>query len=872
MAIMTAKERFYNEKGLIAKGFSKPTARIERLKQVILDCMPVVESERAVLVTEAYKATEEFSPIMRRAKVFEHLMDNMHVTIRDDELIVGSLTEHPRSSELGVEYSCEWLEPEFETLATRSCDKFYISDENKKILHETFKYWHGKTLSERALSIMSEATLRAQDAGVFNVGNYLFAGVGHSVVYYERIMKEGFTAIVAEAEEHLKKLDRSEPESIAKAQFYEAEIIAFKAAIRFGHRYEKKALELAERENNPVRKAELLQIAKNLHQVPEFGARNFYEAMQSFWMVHTILRIETNGHSYSPGPFDRFAGPFYEADKDITPEFAQELIDNLFVKFNDSNKVRDDISAQAFAGYQLFEMVALGGQDEEGNDLTNAVSYMCLEAQAHIMMPSPSVAVRVSNKTPDDFFYRVCEVIRLGSGMPNIFNDELTIPALLNRGIPLKLARTWTPSGCVEPDIAHKYDGWHDAASFNTAKVLEITLHNGYVDGKLISFESGDPRTWTCVEDLWDAFHKQLGYFVDMMVEADNCVDKTHGDICPLPYQSGLIEGCMDKGKSVQEGGALYNWTGPQGCAMADVGDSIYCIDRFVFQEKKFTMAELMDAMDHNFGYPVPLGSSTGHDEWGRNMSCASGSCCGEGDMEAKIYEAVKAILGGNGAVSLADVRSKVAANDCAGGDDVAKYAAMRRTLMAAPGFGNDDDEIDAYTVRAARMYCEFVQTHRNPRGGRWQAGMYPVSANVLYGRDVSASPTGRLAKTPVADGVSPRAGYDTNGPTAAAMSVAKLPHILATNGTLYNQKFMPAALAGDTGLKNFAALIKAYDEHKGYHIQFNVVDRETLIDAQEHPENYKDLVVRVAGYSAHYVTLSKAVQDNIIARTEQTF
>ena len=310
-----------------------------------------------------------------------------------------------------------------------------------------------------------------------------------------------------------------------------------------------------------------------------------------------MINLETNAHSYSPGPFDRYMNPFYVNDKTITKDFAQELLDCLFVKFNDKNKVRDDISAQAFAGYQMFELIALGGTDEDGNDLTNEMSYMCLDALAHVGMPMPSVGCRVGTQTPDEFLYRTIEVIRLGYGMPNLFNDEVIIPAMVNRGIPLKVARTYNPSGCVEPDIAHKYDGWHDAAAFNVAKVMDVTLNNGRAFGDQVGPKTGEITDFTCIQDFIDAFEKQMEFFVRNMVEADNCIDTAHGDRVPLPFESGLIEGCIEKGKSVQEGGAIWNFTGPQGVGIIDAGDSLYCIQKNVFEDKKFTLAELKDAL-----------------------------------------------------------------------------------------------------------------------------------------------------------------------------------------------------------------------------------------------------------------------------------
>ncbi|MDR0923274.1 MAG: glycyl radical protein, partial [Hungatella sp.] len=851
---------------MIAKGFTKPTARVERLKKELVEAVPVVETERAVLVTESYQETERLAPVLRRAKVVENLFNNMQITIRDEELIVGTTTEHARSSEIGIEYSYDWIEPELDTMATRDCDPFVVTEEDKHTLRQLGSYWKGKTLSEYALSLMSQECRDCQDNAVFNAGNYLYAGVGHSVVFYEKVIKIGFSGIIKEVLEAMDKLDRNHPDSIKKEQFYKALLITYTAAINHAHRYAKKAEEMAQKETNPVRKAELLQISKNCYNVPENGAKTFWEAVQSFWFVHYMLHVESNGHSYSPGPFDRYMYQFYQNDANITEDFAQELIDCLFVKFNDANKVRDDISAQAFAGYQLFELLALGGTDEEGNDLTNDISYMCLNALAHVGMPMPSVGVRVGNTTPDEFLYRACEVIRLGYGMPNLFNDEVIIPAMVNRGIPLKMARTYTPSGCVEPDIQHKYEGWHDAASFNVAKVLEITLNNGRCFGKQLGPKTGEITTFTCMEDFFNAFQKQMEFFVRNMVEAVNCIDMAHGDRAPLPFQSALIEGCIEKGKSVQEGGAIWNFTGPQGVGIIDAGDSLYSIKKNVFEDKKITLEQLKEALDNNFGYPVPALGST-------DLSASAGQCEGTGsgagkeaEMEERIYAAIKSILGGSGSVSLTDIQKKV---ESTGVQSNGKYDDILRILQNTSGFGNDVDEIDEFTVRCGRIYCEFVEQYHNPRGGKFQAGMYPVSANVLYGKDVNALPTGRLAKTALGDGVSPRAGVDTNGPTAAANSVSKLDHAIASNGTLYNMKFLPAAVAGDTGLMNLAALIRGYFERKGMHIQFNVVDRQVLLEAQANPEQHKDLVVRVAGYSAHFVRLAKDTQDNIIARTE---
>ena len=431
---------------MIEKGFTEPTDRVKRLKKAIVEACPMVETYRARLVTETYKATEGMTPILRRARVDENLFNNLPIVIRDDELIVGSPCVHPRSSDVGIEYSYADLATELETMQTRTCDQFDISEEDKEVVRHFDDYWKGKTMSDYAWSLMSPECQSCQEHGVFNVGNYMYAGVGHVCVYYEKVLKIGFSGIIKEVLAAMDKVDTKKPEAIKQMQFYKALLITYTAAINHAHRYGKLAAEMAEKEMNPQRRAELQQISKNCYKVPEKPAETFWEALQSFWFVHNMINLETNAHSYSPGPFDRYMNPFYVNDKTITKDFAQELLDCLFVKFNDKNKVRDDISAQAFAGYQMFELIALGGTDEEGNDLTNEMSYMCLDALAHVGMPMPSVGCRVGTQTPDEFLYRTIEVIRLGYGMPNLFNDEVIIPAMVNRGIPLKVARTYNPS------------------------------------------------------------------------------------------------------------------------------------------------------------------------------------------------------------------------------------------------------------------------------------------------------------------------------------------------------------------------------------------------------------------------------------------
>ena len=849
---------------MLAKGFTQPTERVLKLKKMIVDAVPHVESERAVLVTDSYKETEGLSPVMRRAKAAEKIFNNLPITIRDGELIVGSITKNPRSTEICPEFSYDWVEKEFDTMATRVADPFEIPKETASELHEAFKYWQGRTTSDFADSLMSQEAKDAISNGVFTVGNYFYGGVGHITVDYGKILKVGFRGIIEETVEAMKKIDRDSPDYIKKDQFYKAVLITYNAAINFAHRYAEKATEMSVVETDPTRKAELIQIAKNCIRVPEHGATNFYEACQSFWFIQSMLQIEANGHSISPGRFDQYMYPYYQMDTGLTKEFAQELVDCIWIKLNDVNKTRDEVSAQAFAGYAVFQNLIVGGQTEEGLDATNEISYMCMEATAHVQLPAPSFSIRVWQGSPDEFLHRACEVARLGLGVPAMYNDEVIIPALVNRGLTLRDARNYCIIGCVEPQTPHKTEGWHDAAFFNVAKILEITLNNGKVGDKQLGPVTGDITTFTSIDDFYDAFQKQTAYFTYYLAEACNAVDYAHAEKAPLPFLSAMVEDCIGRGKTVQEGGAIYNFTGPQAFGVADTGDSMYAIQKNVFEDKTITLKQLKEALDNNFGYPV---GATG-------KACTQSAPAAPAGVDGDVYNLVKKILESAGTVDIANLTRQLQTEQpvVTAAASNGNYEEIRRILDATPSFGNDIDEVDLVSRKCAQIYCFEVDKYTNPRGGQFQAGIYPVSANVLFGKDVGALPDGRLATQPLADGVSPRSGQDTNGPTAAANSVAKLDHFSASNGTLYNQKLLPSTLAGDKGLLNFASLVRSYFDNKGMHVQFNVIDRETLMKAQQNPEDYKDLVVRVAGYSAQFVVLAKEVQDDIIGRTEHAF
>ena len=835
---------FYTEK-------IEKSPRIDKLKADLFKLPPQIEADRAVLLTESYKATEGEPIIMRRAKAFEHILDNIPIIIRDGELIAGSATIRPRSCQVFPEFSFEWLEKEFDTVATRTADPFYISEDTKRTLHEVYKYWKGKTTSDLATSYMTPETLMAMKHNMFTPGNYFYNGIGHVTVDYGKVITYGYSEYIEEIEDELSSMRVSDGNYCKKHALLEAMLISLRAVIRYAKRYSRLAKEMAGRESDGKRREELLKISEACDRVPEFGARDFHEACQSFWFVQMLLQTESSGHSISPGRFDQYMYPHYKKSLEagMSREQAQELIDCVWVKLNDLNKCRDEVSAEGFAGYSLFQNLIVGGQDVHGEDATNDLSFMAITATEHVFLPLPSFSVRVWNGAPHSFLIRAAELTRTGIGFPAYYNDEVIIPALMSRGLTLEDARDYNIIGCVEPQKAGKTDGWHDAAFFNMVRPLEMVFSNGYEKGERVGIQTGDVAEMKSFDEFFAAYKAQSDYFVSLLVNADNAIDVAHAERCPLPFLSGMIENCIKRGKSVQEGGAVYNFTGPQGFGIANMADALWAVKTLVFDTGKYTLAEIKEALEHNYGKDMDDHAAEKLTVTVCKELAAAGKTLGDEDVKA-VYRAIKT-------------------NNCSE-EEKRRYDKLLTDIQDLPKFGNDNREIDAMAREAAYVYTKEIEKYRNPRGGRYQAGLYPVSANVPLGAQTGATPDGRLAYTPVADGVSPAAGRDSHGPTAACNSVSTLDHFIASNGTLYNMKFHPTALAGTNGLENFVALVQGYFDRKGSHMQFNVVSRETLRDAQKHPENYKGLVVRVAGYSALFTTLSRSLQEDIINRTEQ--
>ncbi len=826
--------------------------RIPRLVENLYKKMPEIEAARAVLITESYRQTENEPMVMRRAHAFEHILDNIPIIIRDEELIVGSTTLSPRGCQTYPEFSFEWLEAEFDTVETREADRFTISEETKRKLREVHPYWKGRTNSDLALSYMSEETKKAIDHNVFTPGNYFYNGVGHLTVHYDTVLNEGFEGIIRTIDEKLEKLTQGDQFYARKHTLLKAMKISCQAVIRYAERYSALAERMAKETTDPKRASELRAIAANCRNVPRRPAGSFYEACQSFWFVQQLIQLESSGHSISPGRFDQYMFPFYERDRregKLTRDQAKELIDCIWVKLNDLNKCRDGESAKGFAGYSLFQNLIVGGQTVDGRDATNDLSFMCIWASHHVFLPMPSLSIRVWNLSPQELLVEAARLTRTGIGLPAYYNDEVIIPSMMNRGITQEDARDYGIIGCVEPSKMGKEMGWHDAAFFNMLRPLEFVFSNGMDQGEQVSIQTGELESFHTFEDFWNAYKAQMEYQISLLVNADNAIDQAHAERVPLPWLSSMVDDCMDRGLTTEQGGAVYNFTGPQGFGIANAADALYCIKKLVYEEHKLTLKEYQRAMALNFGKgfdeitirELTLEIAAGLRRSGQNVT--------KEDIE-KIVGVVRS--------------TEISAEEKQWLDQLLKW------IDEVPKYGNDIPEVDYFAREVAYLYTKPLEKYKNPRGGQFQAGLYPVSANVPLGAQTGATPDGRLAHTPIADGIGPAQGRDRKGPTATCNSVARIDHAIASNGTLFNQKFHPSALSGEKGLNDFANLIRTFFDEKGMHMQFNVVDRQTLIDAQKNPEKYAHLVVRVAGYSALFTTLSKSLQDDIISRTEQ--
>lgn len=557
---------------------------------------------------------------------------------------------------------------------------------------------------------MAPEAAAAIEHNIFTPGNYFYNGVGHVTVQYEKVLEIGLEGIIREAARELAACNVGDGDYARKHCFLEAVIMSCAAVIGYAGRYAALAKQEAEACTDRKRKEELLQIASVCERVPARGASSFHEACQSFWFVQQLLQMESSGHSISPGRFDQYMYPYYQKDMaegKITRDEAQELVDCIWVKLNDLNKARDAASAEGFAGYSLFQNLIVGGQNENGEDVTNDLSFLCIWASAHVFLPQPSLSVRVWNCTPHELLVEAAKLTRTGIGLPAYYNDEVIIPSLMNRGLTLEDARTYNIIGCVEPQKAGKTEGWHDAAFFNMCRPLELVFSNGKDKGEQVGLATGPVEQMGTFEEFYDAYKKQMEYCISLLVNADNAIDTAHADRCPLPFLSSMVDDCMKRGKTVQEGGAVYNFTGPQGFGIANVADSLYAVRKLVFEEKKVTLSEYKKALALNFGKgfdSITVQEMT--EEIIKELAKA-----GQQPSQAQIAGIVKGIMN----TEIPDKDRELCEKLFAMIDEIPKY-------------GNDIEEVDSFAREVAYTYTKPLQNYRNPRGGIFQAGLYPVS------------------------------------------------------------------------------------------------------------------------------------------------
>jgi pyruvate formate-lyase/glycerol dehydratase family glycyl radical enzyme len=779
------------------------TQRVKKLREKIVNSKPEICSERAVLVTDIYKMTEGEPIVVRRAKALLYILKNMTIFVNDGELIVGNQTSKHRSAPVFPEMDVSWLERELDTLETREVDPFIISDKAKQDIRGVFSYWKGQTLREHLFAHLPEETkLLRERAKVFSITVHEESGLGHVLLDYERILNQGFSGVKSEIEKCMNTLDFSKTADIEKYHFLKAFSISCDAAIAFAERYSKLAYEMSLTETGE-RKDELLKISEVCARVPQYPARTFHEALQSFWFIQLIPQIETNSNSYSPGRFDQYLYKFLKQDienKILTWQEAMELLNCLWIKFNEPLLLFKKESAEITGAFPMGQNLLVGGQNALGEDVTNELSYLCLKAQAHIRFGQPNFSIRVHKNTPGEFLEETCKVISIGTGMPQVFNDEVIIPSLLTRGFNIGQAREYAEVGCVENAVLGTW-ARENGGYLNLLKILELALTNGkcLLSGEEIGLKTGEVSEIKSFEELMNIYQKQLNYYIKHLVIENIMVDYSHAAKAPVPFVSVLVPGCIQRAKDVTNGGANYNFTCPTAVGVANVADSLAAIKKVVFDDKKIALTQLVEALKNNY--------------------------------------------------------------DSA--DEI------RNLLLDAPKYGNDLDYVDTIARDVANMYMDEIVKYQDFRGGKFQPGFTAVTANISLGHDVGASPEGRKARVPLAEGISPVSGREKKGPTAVMKSVTKLDIVKMTNGHILNIKLHSNLFKNNDGITALKSLIKGYHALGGMHIQFNTISAKVLKNAQINPQEYKDLVIRVAGYSAFFVELSKEVQNTIIRRTE---
>lgn len=797
--------------------FGTLTERMKEFREEVLDEKPYIDAQRAILATLAYKENLNQPRVMVRAKMLEKVLDNMSIYIEDKSLLAGNQATKNRNAPIFPEYTMEFVMKELDQFEKRDGDVFYITEKTKEQLREIAPFWQNNNLRARGEALLPEEVRVFMETGVFGMEGKLNAGDAHLAVNYERILKDGLRGYEKRVKEYKASLDLTDPESIDKYCFYNAVLIVLEAVRNFANRYSVLAKDLAEKELNQERKIELLEISRICSKVPYEPAETFREAVQSVWFIQLILQIESNGHSLSYGRFDQYMYPYYNRDiknDTIKESEALELLTCLWIKTLTINKVRSQAHTLSSAGSPMYQNVTIAGQTIDKKDAVNDLSFLVLKSVAQTRLTQPNLTVRYHKNINKHFLDECVEVMRLGFGMPALNNDEIIIPSFMDWQVKEEDAYNYSAIGCVETAVPGKWGYRCTGMSYiNFPRMLLCTMNNGVdlTSNKRFTKGYGYFTEMESYEELLKAWDKTIREITRYSVIVENVIDKASERDVPDILCSALTDDCIARGKTIKEGGAVYDFISGLQVGIANMADCLAAIKKLVYEEKKITRQELWNAILDDFSSPE----------------------------NKKIQEML---------------------------------------IREAPKYGNDDDYVDQLIVEAYDSYIEEIEKYpntrynRGPIGGIRYAGTSSISANVGQGMSTMATPDGRNAFEPLAEGCSPAHNSDKNGPTAVFKSVSKLRTNKITGGVLLNQKMTPQMLSTEENRQKLELLIKTFfNRLHGYHVQYNIVSIETLIDAQKHPEKHKDLIVRVAGYSAFFNVLSKKTQDDIIGRTEQS-
>ena len=797
--------------------FGTLTERMKEFREEVLDEKPYIDAQRAILATLAYKENLNQPRVMVRAKMLEKVLDNMSIYIEDKSLLAGNQTTKNRNAPIFPEYTMEFVMNELDQFEKRDGDVFYITEKTKEQLREIAPFWQNNNLRARGEALLPEEVRVFMETGVFGMEGKLNAGDAHLAVNYERILKEGLRGYEKRVKECKATLDLTNPDNIDKYCFYNAVLIVLEAVRNFANRYSVLAKDLAEKELNQERKVELLEISRICSKVPYEPAETFQEAVQSVWFIQLILQIESNGHSLSYGRFDQYMYPYYDRDiknGTIKKSEALELLTCLWIKTLTINKVRSQAHTLSSAGSPMYQNVTIAGQTTDKKDAVNDLSFLVLKSVAQTRLTQPNLTVRYHKNINKHFLDECVEVMRLGFGMPALNNDEIIIPSFMDWQVKEEDAYNYSAIGCVETAVPGKWGYRCTGMSYiNFPRMLLCTMNNGVdlTSNKRFTKGYGYFTDMESYEELLKAWDKTVREITRYSVIVENAIDKASERDVPDVLCSALTDDCIARGKTIKEGGAVYDFISGLQVGIANMADCLAAIKKLVYEEKKITRQELWDAILDDFSSP----------------------------KNKKIQEML---------------------------------------IREAPKYGNDDDYVDQLIVEAYDSYIDEIKKYpntrynRGPIGGIRYAGTSSISANVGQGMSTMATPDGRNAFEPLAEGCSPAHNSDKNGPTAVFKSVSKLRTNKITGGVLLNQKMTPQMLSTEENRQKLELLIQTFfNRLHGYHVQYNIISKETLIDAQKHPEKHKDLIVRVAGYSAFFNVLSKKTQDDIIGRTEQS-